>query len=124
MDYHKELIKVFEEFIAALKSCDQKKLDSLISEEYVGFSLNGTVENKNDILENFKPGGVEISEYKTDYLKYDVVGIIGIITGKGTIKGSLGEYDFSHSVLFTDIYKRINEKWLYYKSQVTEIKTS
>jgi hypothetical protein len=122
MNNEKKLLSVFEELRAALLACNEKKLDKLISNDYQGFSLNGTIEDKTLILQTFKPGGIEITIYTVEDIHCEMSNTLGIITGKGRIEGRYGEYEFQHEVLFTDIFKLINSSWQYYKSQVTEIK--
>jgi len=120
----KTLITVSEELRNALMECDVSKLEELISDDYQAFSLNGTVENKEIILQTFKPGGVNLTKYETKETQCEVTDDLGIISGKGSIEGNYGEIKFQHEVLFTDIYKYVNDKWQYYRSQVTEIKTA
>lgn len=120
----RSLLSVSEELKKALFECDEKKLKELISDDYQGFSLNGTVENKEIILQNFKPGGIKLTKYATKDTQCEVINDLGIITGKGKIEGIYGKYKFQHEVLFTDIFRYINNKWQYYRSQVTEIKSS
>jgi len=122
MNKEKQLLSVFEELREALFECNQSKLIELISKEYQGFSLNGTIENKEIVLQTYKPGFIKLSKYLIEDMKCEVSGDFGIITGKGRIEGRYDEYDFQHEVLFTDIFKLVNDRWQYYKSQVTEIK--
>ena len=124
MKNEKTLRTVFDEFKEALTACDVDKLGALISDVYQGFSLNGTIENKEMILQAYQPGGVTLSEYSAEDLNFEISGNIGIITGKGSIEGKYDEDEFQHSVLFTDIFKYENERWRYYKSQVTEINSA
>ncbi len=121
MNAKEELVNVFEELKEALLNCNQNKLNQLIRDDYKGFGLNGTIENKLDILSNFKPGCIQLSKYDVEELDVEIFDTVGIITGKGIIEGSYGNYKFAHNVLFTDIFVIENEKWKYYKSQVTEI---
>jgi hypothetical protein len=115
------LLSAFEALKNALIACDENKLDEIISDDYQGFGLNGTIENKKIILQTFKPGSVELTKYTTTDMQYEVNHDLGIISGKGSIEGVYGETKFQHEVLFTDIFKYINDNWRYYKSQVTEI---
>lgn len=121
MNAKEELVNVFEELKEALLNCNQNKLSQLIRDDYKGFGLNGTTETKLDILSNFKPGFIQLSKYDVEELDVEIFDTVGIITGKGIIEGSYGHYKFAHNVLFTDIFVIENEKWKYYKSQVTEI---
>ena len=118
------LVLAFEALKNALIDCRVNELDNIISKDYKGFSLNGTVEKKQDIIRNFKPGGVKLSRYDVVDIEYEFFNEIGIITGKGTIVGSYQEFEFEHNVLFTDIFKFENNSWKYYRSQVTEIPSS
>lgn len=122
MSKEKQLLSVFEALREALFECNQSKLAELISDEYQGFSLNGTIENKEIVLQAYKPGCIKLSKYHIEDMKCEVSADFGIITGKGRIEGSYGEYDFHHDVLFTDVFKLIHERWQYYRSQATEIK--
>jgi hypothetical protein len=121
MNQENLLLTAFEELKNALMVCDQRRLDELISDTYQGFSLHGTIENKQDILQAYKPGAVELTTYSTSDLQVEVTGEIGIITGKGRIEGSYEEFRFKHHVLFTDIFRLDTGQWKYYRSQVTEI---
>ena len=124
MRNEKALLAVFEELKEALINCNVNKLEKLISDDYQGFSLNGTIESKEIILQTFKPGSISLSEYSVEDIKCEMSNSFGIITGKGRIEGRFGEYEFQHEVLFTDIFKFINDSWQYYKSQATEIKSA
>jgi len=124
MRNEKTLLAIFEEFKEALVECNVKQLEKLISDDYQGFSLYGTIENKETILQSFKPGSIALSEYSVEDLNCEISNSFGIVTGKGRIEGRYGEYEFQHEVLFTDIFKYINDSWQYYKSQVTEIKSA
>jgi len=123
MNNIKGLSEIFEELKKAFKTCNVQELEKLVLDDYKGFSLHGTIETKKDILENFKPGIISISEYLVEDIEYALFANIGIVSGKGTISGSYNKYEFQHNVLFTDIFKYVNENWRYYKSQVTEIKS-
>ncbi len=124
MRNEKALLAVFEELKEALSECNVNNLEKLISDDYQGFSLHGTVESKEIILQTFKPGSISLSEYSVEDLTIEMSNSFGIITGKGRIEGRYGEYEFKHEVLFTDIFKFMNDSWKYYKSQVTEIKSA
>ncbi len=121
MRNEKTLLSAFEELKNALTECDEDRLDEIISNDYQGFSLHGKIENKEIILQTFKKGSIELTKYTTSEIQYEVTNDLGIISGKGSIEGIYGENKFQHEVLFTDIFKYVNDTWKYYKSQVTEI---
>ena len=121
MNKKEDLIKTFEDLREALKTCNVQELNKLIADDYSGFSLRGTIEIKNDILVNFKPGGIQLSKYEVSGTVYEVFSEIGIVSGQGYIAGSYDHHEFQHKVLFIDIFKYIEGRWRYFRSQVTEI---
>lgn len=121
MNKKDELILTFNELRAALQNNDSNKLSEIISEEYKGISLHGTLETKADILNSFKPGGVILTDYNAEETEFEISDNLGIFTGKGFVAGRFQEFVFEHHVLFTDIFKYYDSGWKYYKSQVTEI---
>lgn len=123
MNSKENLIKAFEDLRGALKTCNMLELRQIILDEYRGFSLNGSIEIKDDILEHFKPGCIILSKYEVSEIAYEVFSEIGIVSGKGLIEGSYENHEFHHKVLFTDIFKYIDNSWRYFKSQVTEIRS-
>ncbi len=121
MDKEIVLSNAFEALKKALQDSDVEKLDEIILDDYQGFTLNGTIERKQDILSSFKPGMVKITRYEVFDVQYEVFSEIGIVSGSGFIAGTFEEYSFQHQVLFMDLFKNIDGHWRYYKSQVTEI---
>jgi hypothetical protein len=115
------LIQAFENIKQALKTNNIDVLDRLIVNEYRGFTLNGTVETKADILKYFKPGLIHITSYVLLEVEYEVFSEVGIVSGKGFIEGSFQEHTFEHTVYFMDVFKYEEHDWRYYKSQVTEV---
>ena len=115
------LIQAFDHIKQALKTNNTDALDRLIVDEYRGFTLNGTVETKADILKYFKPGLITLARYELLEVKYEVFSEIGLVSGKGYISGSFQEDEFQHTVYFTDIFRYEEDGWRYYRSQVTEV---
>jgi hypothetical protein len=123
MNQKEALISAFEHLKQALIGGHAEELENMILDDYKGFTLNGTIEVKEDILAAFRPGGVNISKYEVADVLYEAFSEIGIVSGKGSIEGSFQEYTFQHEVLFIDIFKYVNGHWKYYKSQVSEIRS-
>ena len=124
MNNKEDLVSTFNKLRNALCDNDVKALDEVIADDYKGYSLNGTIETKDDILMNFKPNGVVITKYLVEDTNFELHDNIGIVCGKGLIAGKFQEFNFEHHVLFTDIFKIVGSSWKYYKSQVTEIKST
>lgn len=124
MSSEQTLNDVFNSIKESLLTNNVIQLNNLISEDYIGFSLHGTIELKSDIIKSFNPNGVKLSIYSVEDMTIEIFRNIGIITGKGIIAGKFQSFEFHHNVLFTDIFILQNQNWKYYKSHVTEIKTA
>lgn len=124
MSSEQSLKDVFNSIKESLLTNNVIQLNNLISEDYIGFSLHGTIESKSDIIKSFKPNSVKLSVYSVEDMSIEIFKNIGVITGKGIISGKYQSFEFHHNVLFTDIFKLVKGNWKYYKSQVTEIRSA
>ena len=116
-----QLLDAFDKFKDALLSNEVKALDMLIADEYVGFDPYGAPQDKEMILDAYKPGAVKIDKYDSEDVEARVIGEVGIITGKGYIYGTFGGSEFEHSLRFLDLYVCREGKWQLYMSQITPL---
>ena len=122
MDSKTELLSIFEKFKQALFHCDSAALRQMIAEDYQGFDPQGQPQGRNMILETYRPGGVKLDAYDVEELEARVIERVGIITGKGRIRGKYASHDFEHLVRFVDLYVQRGGQWQLYYSQVTPMK--
>jgi hypothetical protein len=106
----------------ALLACDTKKIRELYAEEHEDFGLRGEISDKKTVLQYFKPGVIELDEFTGRDVRAEVFGEIGIVRGRGYIRGRFTGTAFEHHFLFTDIFLFRAARWQYYKSHSTEIK--
>ncbi|MFC2097176.1 nuclear transport factor 2 family protein [Bacteroidota bacterium] len=118
----KSLLKLNDNIKQALMSCNTLMIKELYANEFENIGIYGEINNKDDILKYYKPGGVRLEKFETSDINAEVIGNIGIITGKGFIKGVFEEHKFEHKLKFTDIFIFRDSKWLYYRSHSTEIR--
>ena len=83
MKNKKGLINAFERLKNALINCSTGKLEEIILKDYIGFSLNGTIEVKDDILQYYKPGCIKLTKYEVLDVEYEVFSKIGIVLELG-----------------------------------------
>jgi len=122
MESRHTLMLAFNAVRDALIACDTEKLRKLYAEDYEDFGIRGEIANRDTILEWYKPGSVQIETFDCRDVRSEVFGDIGIVRGKGYIKGRFVDDIFEHHVLFTDIFIFRDSRWQYYKSHSTEIK--
>jgi len=118
-----EIRQAAEEFRAALFACDRERLVRVMDESYGSIDLRGNRENRDVVLQAFQPGAVQLEEWNVDEESLDVIGDIGIVTGRGFVRGRYAGQTFEHDVRFTDVYVRRDGRWRLLRSQNTEVHT-
>jgi hypothetical protein len=116
------LLETFDKIREALFNNDVQMLNLLMAEEYVGFDPLGDIQDKNMSLDAYRPGAAKLDKYDVENVTSVVLGVVGIITGKGYIHGKFAESDFEHNLRFLDLYVHREGRWQLYLSQVTPLK--
>ena len=93
----------------------------LIADDYRAIDLHGQRETRDSILEVYRPGGVKLEAYDVSEQQVDVFTEVGVINGRGFIRGRFGEHLLEHHVRFTDFYIRRDSRWQLFLSQTTTI---
>ena len=119
MAAQEELIQTAEAIRRALMRNDTVALKNLYAEDYEGVDVRGERDDLAMILQAYQPGAVVLEVYQVEETRVEVFSEIGIIRGKGDIRGRFGEHAFAHRVRFTDIYKKTGGKWRCWRSHLT-----
>ncbi|MCI0511784.1 nuclear transport factor 2 family protein, partial [candidate division KSB1 bacterium] len=115
------VLDAFHQIRAAFFACDATAIKNLIAENYYGINIYGQIDNRDMILEAYRPGQVRLEQFEVDDLQVRVFGVIGIMTGKGSICGRFGNDRFEHQFRFCDTYLYDNNRWQLMISQGTPI---
>lgn len=119
MSARDEVLAVFFRFRDALMACDTGALDDLVSQGYRGYNLRGQPEDRNDILETYRPGAAVLDTWEFDDLEVEVFPDVAVLTGKGLVAGTWMGERWSHYLRFCDLYVRREGAWLLHLSQAT-----
>jgi len=111
----------FDAVRRALLACDAAAIEELYAEDYEDLGIRGETADKKAVLECFKPGAIKIGTFACRDVRAEVIGTIGIVRGKGHIRGAVDGGAFEHHVVFTDIFIFRDSRWRYFRSQSTEI---
>jgi len=115
------LLETFDKIREALFSNDVQMLNLLMAEEYVGFDPTGNIQDKKMSLDAYRPGAAKLDKYDVEEVTSVVIGVVGIVTGKGYIHGKFAETEFEHNLRFLDLYVNREGRWQLYISQVTPL---
>jgi ketosteroid isomerase-like protein len=119
MSKKEALMATFQEFRDALFASDVPVLDRILAADYRGYNLRGDLEGREVVLEAYAPGAVSLEKFEVRELQVDVVGEVGIFTGKGYIAGSFGGEGWEHYLRFCDIYVDREGAWKLLLSHAT-----
>lgn len=121
MNKRDRLLEASDDFRKALFSNDIQAMHELMAEDYTGFDPLGNPQDRKMSIDAYRPGGVKLGTYDTDDLESRIIGDVGIITGKGHIKGEFAGHEFEHKLRFLDLYVYREGRWQLYLSQVTPL---
>jgi ketosteroid isomerase-like protein len=119
-----QVLEAFNKIRDALRAGDTDALTQLIAEDYQGFDLRGNPEDRQIILEVYRPGGAKLTTFEVEELATRVIGNVGFVTGRGTIGGEYGDDTFEHTVRFMDVFAKQGATWQLIASQNTELPTT
>jgi len=117
------VLQTAEAIRRALMHNDLEALKALYAEDYAGVDIRGERDDLELILQAYRPGAVRLEAYQVEDMQVDVFAEIAVIRGTGRISGTFQDHAFSHTVRFTDIYKKTAGRWRCWRSHLTEVQT-
>jgi len=105
------IIKVEQEILKAMKNCDIKKLDELLHEEILFNIPNGQAITKNQDLETYRSGNMNIDEIKSSDQKINLIGEIAIVSVTIKMKGKYFDFSLDGKYKILRVWKLFNTQW-------------
>lgn len=103
----KEQIQDLEEqWRSANVAGDPAAMDKLLSEDYVGISWTGQVNNKAMQLDRIRTRTVVVQKMDLSDIKIKIVGAIAIVTSRASVEGSTDGIDIKGDFRYTRVYQR------------------
>lgn len=115
------MLDCFHRFLDALKACDTDALDQLLTVDYRGYTLQGELEEREVILDAYRPGVTTLETWEVSDLEVAVFPPVGIVTGRGFVAGTWKDIPWSHDLRFCDIFLKRDGEWCLYLSQATPL---
>lgn len=104
----KEQIQDLEEqWRAANIAGDAVAMDKLLSEDYVGISWTGQVNNKVMQLDRIRTRTVVVQKMDLSDIKIKIVGTVAIVTSRASVEGSTDGIDIKGDFRYTRVYQRL-----------------
>jgi len=106
---------------AAVVKGDLARLDKETSDDYTLINVNGQMTSKSQMLDGFKSGKTRLTTDDVSDMNVRVYGDVAVVTGKATVKGTLGGKDVDGQALFTRVYLKKAGQWQAVALQQTAI---
>jgi ketosteroid isomerase-like protein len=90
---------------AALRR-DVHAMDNLLAEDYIAITANGTLQSREETLDNLKTGVLHFNSIDFSDRKVRFYGQTALVTSRAEVKGMSGEGNITGSYRFTRVYVR------------------
>ena len=90
----------------AVMTKDVTAMDSLLADDYIAITANGTLQSKEQALTNLRAGAVNFSSLEFSDRKVRFYDHTALVTSRAEVAGSTGEGDISGSYRYTRVYVR------------------
>jgi hypothetical protein len=84
----------------------------LLSDKVSYVHSNGWIQNRDEVLNDMKSGKLQYKSIVVDESNVNLIEQTAIVTGKGTFVGKVNTTDFSLKLLYTEVYVKLNGRWM------------
>ncbi|MFP5237498.1 MAG: nuclear transport factor 2 family protein [Acidobacteriota bacterium] len=99
-------------------------LDNLLADDYTAITANGTLQSKEQTLENLRDGAVRFNSIEVTDRKVRFYGHTALVTSKAVVQGTTPEGELSGDYRYTRVYVRdAHGNWKIVSFEVSQIRT-
>jgi ketosteroid isomerase-like protein len=111
-DFKQQVEQLEEQWRAAQLSGDVATMDKLLSDDYIGISLNGQVNTKAQQLERIRSQRITLTRLDLSEMKVKLIGSIAIVTSRAEVEGTSDSASIKGIYRYTRVYQRLpNGAW-------------
>lgn len=101
-----EIDQLEETWRAAVLHRDAGALDSLLSDDYIGISPNGTLQSKDETIDNLRTGTVQFTELDLSDRKVRFYGQTALVTSRAEVTATTPNGTLNGSFRYTRVYAK------------------
>jgi ketosteroid isomerase-like protein len=101
-----EIDQLEEDWRTALLHRDASALGALLSDDYIGISPNGTLQSKDETLENLRSGALHVTELTLFDRKVRFYGQTALVTSRAEITATTPNGELNGSYRYTRVYAK------------------
>jgi ketosteroid isomerase-like protein len=106
-DFKQQVEELEQQWRTAQLAGDVATMDKLLSEDYIGISLNGQVNTKAQQLERLSTRRVSITRLDLSEMKVKLIGTIAIVTSRAQVEGTSDNVSVKGNYRYTRVYQRL-----------------
>lgn len=107
-----EIDQLEEQWRNAMLRADIPALEALLAGDYMGITANGTLQTRDDLLNNLRSGTVHFKTMDLSDRKIRFYGTTALVTSRAEVTGTGPSGDFSGAFRYTRVYARsANGTW-------------
>ena len=106
-----ELLKIEEEFAAAILKNDVENLGRLVADDWIIIDPNGEIVDRTRFFEVIKSGALTHDMMESEDLRIRVYGDSAVVTGVTRTKGKFMGQEFSTQERATDVFVKSDGRW-------------
>ena len=106
-DLKQQVEELEQQWRTAQLAGDVAAMDKLLSEDYIGISMNGQVNTKAQQLERVTARRVAITRLDLSEMKVKLIGSIAIVTSRAQVEGTSDNVSVKGNYRYTRVYQRL-----------------
>jgi ketosteroid isomerase-like protein len=110
-EIHKEIEALEHQWEQAVVTNNVGQMDRLLADDYIGITSNGTVETKQQAVDQQRAGTIRITKLDLTDTHVRVYGDTAVVTSLADLTGTNGATDISGQYRYTRVYNRRLGQW-------------
>lgn len=106
-DFKQQVEQLEEQWRTAQLADDVATMDKLLSDDYIGISLNGQVNTKIQQLDRLRSRRVALTRLDLSEMKVKLIGSIAIVTSRAQVEGSSDGASIKGIYRYTRVYQHM-----------------
>jgi len=110
-EIHREIEALEHQWQQAIVTNNVSAMDHLLADDYIGITSNGTVETKQQAVDQSRAGTMRITRLDLTDTHVRVYGDTAVVTSLADLAGTNGTTDISGQYRYTRVYNRRLGQW-------------
>jgi ketosteroid isomerase-like protein len=120
-----EIDQLEQKWKDAVMGRNASALESLLADDYIAITPNGTLQSKEQTLSSLRAGSLQIKSMEFSDRKVRFYGQTALVTSRAEVSGTNADGGFSGSYRYTRVYVRSEEgKWKIVSFEASRIRNS